>query len=289
MSIRIMTAVWEYSESGGTDRLVLLALADIANDEGVCWPSIAHVARKCRVSGRTVQRSIRNLEAIDEVVVVRGGGSSSTAGGTRSNKYRITVHLREDDGTPRHPVTLRQPDGERHGCQGGGDTGDGDGVTPVSPEPSVEPSMNPLVSTMTEEDVENDRLFREEVAAVCEWDTSKLTSSAERTLNLAARDLLKAGAKVEELAPAAVTYRRLFPGTLTPAALGKFWPRLVTDSTPRLPAMSEFERFGISLARREVQECDALQEVAEHFDEETAQDEAMAAWRRTVASCRETG
>ena len=58
MSIRIMSDIWEMSFPP-TDKLVFLALADCANDEGLAWPSIATIARKSGVSERTVQRSIR--------------------------------------------------------------------------------------------------------------------------------------------------------------------------------------------------------------------------------------
>ena len=61
MSIRIMSDIWETSFPP-TDKLVFLALADCANDEGLAWPSIATIARKSGVSERTVQRSIRLAE-----------------------------------------------------------------------------------------------------------------------------------------------------------------------------------------------------------------------------------
>jgi hypothetical protein len=35
-----------------------MSLADAADDEGVCWPSIPTLARKCCISTRTVQRSL---------------------------------------------------------------------------------------------------------------------------------------------------------------------------------------------------------------------------------------
>jgi hypothetical protein len=38
-------------------KLVLMALADSADDQGVCWPSIRPHAKKCTVSTRTVPTS----------------------------------------------------------------------------------------------------------------------------------------------------------------------------------------------------------------------------------------
>ncbi|MFS1583614.1 MAG: helix-turn-helix domain-containing protein [Candidatus Arsenophonus phytopathogenicus] len=43
-------------------KLVLLKLADHANDEGVCWPSYESIAKQCEISKRTVMRHIAELE-----------------------------------------------------------------------------------------------------------------------------------------------------------------------------------------------------------------------------------
>jgi hypothetical protein len=39
-----MSRVWQYSALKGTERLALVALADCANDEGECFPSLSTVA-----------------------------------------------------------------------------------------------------------------------------------------------------------------------------------------------------------------------------------------------------
>jgi len=44
-----------------TAKLVLMSLADAADDQGVCWPSIPTLARKCCTSTRTVQRILGEL------------------------------------------------------------------------------------------------------------------------------------------------------------------------------------------------------------------------------------
>lgn len=60
MSIRIMSAVWSI-DLPDSQKIVLLALADNANDEGVCWPSMATIAKKCSKGTRTVQGVIKQL------------------------------------------------------------------------------------------------------------------------------------------------------------------------------------------------------------------------------------
>jgi hypothetical protein len=55
-----MAAVWDL-DLPDSDKIVLLALADCANDEGHCWPSVASLVRKCTKSERTIQGSIKRL------------------------------------------------------------------------------------------------------------------------------------------------------------------------------------------------------------------------------------
>ncbi len=60
MSVRIMSLVWTV-RLPDSEKIVLLALADSANDEGLCWPSMATLAAKCSKSDRTVQAAIKSL------------------------------------------------------------------------------------------------------------------------------------------------------------------------------------------------------------------------------------
>jgi len=61
MSIKLMTAVWENDQTNGSERLVLMALADMANDAGVCWPSYLTLARKANISRRSAIRYMHSL------------------------------------------------------------------------------------------------------------------------------------------------------------------------------------------------------------------------------------
>lgn len=67
MSIRIMSQVWEV-DLPASEKLVLLALADCANDEGGCWPSMATLSSKCSKSERTIQTAIKALVAAGHVL-----------------------------------------------------------------------------------------------------------------------------------------------------------------------------------------------------------------------------
>jgi hypothetical protein len=61
MSVRIMTAAWAVNLPAG-EKLVLLALADCANDEGHCWPGLATLCEKTGRCRRSLQESLRALD-----------------------------------------------------------------------------------------------------------------------------------------------------------------------------------------------------------------------------------
>jgi hypothetical protein len=60
MSIKLMTLVWS-TEIPASEKLVLLALADNANDEGQCYPSVTTLMKKCSMSERGVQYAVAKL------------------------------------------------------------------------------------------------------------------------------------------------------------------------------------------------------------------------------------
>ncbi len=62
MSISLMTDVWKLTLQAPR-KMVLLALADNANDEGTdCWPSVGKLVEKCSMSERAVQGHLAALE-----------------------------------------------------------------------------------------------------------------------------------------------------------------------------------------------------------------------------------
>lgn len=72
MSLRCLTWVFHDSDADGFDRLVLLAIADEADDDGGnAYPSQQRIADKAHVSKRSVQRSIDQLERDGELLVER--------------------------------------------------------------------------------------------------------------------------------------------------------------------------------------------------------------------------
>lgn len=68
MSIELMTAVWKLQLGSLSEKMVLLALADAANDDGVTWMAVRSrkagkmdLIRKCSISERSVQGAIARL------------------------------------------------------------------------------------------------------------------------------------------------------------------------------------------------------------------------------------
>lgn len=63
MSIKLRTAVWQL-DIPPIEKLILLALSDHVNVKGadISWPSIPHLAKKCSMSDRSIQRYIKILE-----------------------------------------------------------------------------------------------------------------------------------------------------------------------------------------------------------------------------------
>lgn len=73
MSVRVMTAAWAVELPAG-DKLVLLALADCANDEGQCWPGLATLSQKTGRCRRSLQESLRALDQAKHISRVENPG-----------------------------------------------------------------------------------------------------------------------------------------------------------------------------------------------------------------------
>ena len=88
MSIKVMTDVWQFAPYREATLLVLLAMADWANENGGdIFPKVSTLAAKARLSTRATQAAVRRLEADGTVECVkRASGRPGDA-----NRYRINV------------------------------------------------------------------------------------------------------------------------------------------------------------------------------------------------------
>lgn len=78
-----MAEVWDKSTHAGTHLLMLLAIADFADDEGRAYPSVASLARKCRMTSRNVNLILAGLRESGELQAKINEGPRGT------NMYRI--------------------------------------------------------------------------------------------------------------------------------------------------------------------------------------------------------
>lgn len=78
MSIRLMTLVWDIRWPTQNHLLVMLKLADHANDEGgKVWPAVSTIADQAQCSERTVQNVLKAFRECGLVSVVKAGGGST--------------------------------------------------------------------------------------------------------------------------------------------------------------------------------------------------------------------
>lgn len=153
MSVRVLTKVFTSSTATLADRLVLLALADSAGDDGITWVGQENLAAKAHVSEQTVRRAIRNLEDCGEVETRKVQDPRSPR--IRRNVYRVTLADAAPD-YDRLPFDLEHPFGTTEEYERSLTTEDPDRddrasepLTTEDPdrsligsEPSVEPSKN---------------------------------------------------------------------------------------------------------------------------------------------------
>lgn len=91
MSVRVMGLVWEHGPEAPADRLMLLAIADNADDHGLAWPGVDRLAAKCCITRRSAQRALRRLEAEGWITTIVGGG---TRGGRTigiPSRYQLNI------------------------------------------------------------------------------------------------------------------------------------------------------------------------------------------------------
>lgn len=142
MSIELMSRVWKSTDFRGTELLILLCLADHANDEGCCWPSYKTIAAKARTSPRWAMRCVKNMEELGYLTRDRGNVG-------RANTYYLTIPPVRKGGEVSSPPNGAFPakgvvpssptsDVQQHSR---GEAQTTRGVVPTSHESSDEPSL----------------------------------------------------------------------------------------------------------------------------------------------------
>lgn len=150
MSIKVMSYVWEHSQQRGAKLLVMLALADFADDNGYSFPKMKTIAEKARVTEGTAKDAIFECEQTGEIVV----WERYIEGVQRSNVYQIALPgvSPEPPDIVKGTLALREMDRRTAKSDGAGvkniPLGDGnslpqgDGIQ-VPNDPSLDPSLDP--------------------------------------------------------------------------------------------------------------------------------------------------
>jgi hypothetical protein len=73
VSIHWIDRVWKLSQQKGSPLLLMLAIADSANDDGLAFPGHHHLAVKTRLSSRHVITMLDHVERAGELVTETGG------------------------------------------------------------------------------------------------------------------------------------------------------------------------------------------------------------------------
>lgn len=143
----MMTLVWKHAPCRENTLIVLLALADWSNDEGVCWPSIQKLADKSRVDRRSAQRIVRRLKQDHLITIEEGGGRA------KQHRYQIETAalcrpLETETAAESRPLP-KQNSGvayqETAALETERATFPTQTATPVSPDPLEEPLVDPSV------------------------------------------------------------------------------------------------------------------------------------------------
>jgi DNA-binding transcriptional ArsR family regulator len=121
VSVHVLSWAWRQPLANPTRKLVLLKLADAANDDGVCWPFVGTIARDVGVSVRSVERhvaALREAGLVDAEQQYRDDGSKTF------NVYRLVGYRphptpvsgtpdTSDPGHPTHVSGLARASGQK--------------------------------------------------------------------------------------------------------------------------------------------------------------------------------
>src|SRR3990167_3464596 len=105
MSIKLMTRVFDESKSKGNSRLILLALCDTANDDGECYPSVAHIARKAAVSEKIARIYLKAYRTIGLLHI----SPRFKSGRQTSSLYQINTSMIGNDAIPHEVLRSAKP------------------------------------------------------------------------------------------------------------------------------------------------------------------------------------
>jgi hypothetical protein len=115
VSVHVLSWAWKQKVGDAATKIVLLKLADCADDDGYSWWGQKKLAAECELGRATVQRKLERLQTFGLLEVVP---RERDDGGTSTNGYRIkrprSTPLPHSEAPPPQseagpPVTVRHP------------------------------------------------------------------------------------------------------------------------------------------------------------------------------------
>jgi DNA-binding transcriptional ArsR family regulator len=114
MSGKVVGWAMEQRTGSPVAKLVLVKLADNANEQGICWPSVPLIMQHTELSERAVRKHLRALELAGLISVEK----QSQNGHQTANVYRLAVPNSDVSGpAPRAPTPLHNVHPPRHKVQ----------------------------------------------------------------------------------------------------------------------------------------------------------------------------
>lgn len=215
MSVYCTTRVWKKSKATGNDKLVLLAIADNAWEDGTnAFPSIRHIAHKAGLDKRTVKRIIKKLIEMGELKrQLRHNQSSLFTVLIQDEwpdiKMKISNYDEDDDDFTDEPTEIQSIE-----------------VIPVATKsvPAKKKS-----SAVTKKERPQDPIWNA-IMEVCGIDQTTLNQSERSKYGGCCKLLKESQATEDEIYVRAQRYRKRYEGiVLTPPALVNHWSSLSQD------------------------------------------------------------
>lgn len=216
-----MVWVLHNSPTSGTDKVLLLGIANHADAEGRnAWPAVRTLARYANLEARGVQKALRRLEAEGHIrIEPQAGGTADMRQDRRPNRYSVLMSG-VSAGTPRK-VDGVSPSTERGVLQ------DANGVSSGTPKPYLEPSLETSSASRP-----RDALW-DCVVDVFGY-SDNMTSLERGRINKALKALREVGASPDDIRWKAASYRKQFPDVaFTPLALASNWSQLDSQRRDR--------------------------------------------------------
>ena len=214
MSVYCTTRVWKKSKATGNDKLVLLAIADNAWEDGTnAFPSVGHIAHKTGLDKRTVKRIVKKLIEIGELKRQLRHNQSSL----------FTVLIQ--DSWPDNPMNIQIDDEDDELIISEVVEAPVHALPVVVKKTPVKKKASPAVKKERLPDPVWDA-----VMDVCGIDQTTLNQSERSKYGGCCKLLKESQATADEIYVRAQRYRKRYEGiVLTPPALVNHWSSLSQD------------------------------------------------------------